>query len=47
MGFVEEADGLIVRTVEGNADPAGSREGGGVFELERPVESVHRFVLLY
>ena len=45
-GFVEEVDGRIVRTVEGNTDLVGSREGGGVFRLGRPVESIYRFVLV-
>lgn len=35
VGFVRSVDGARFRTVEGNTSPGASREGFGVFELER------------
>lgn len=37
---VDYADSGIVRTVEGNTDAAGSREGGGVYEKRRRTAQV-------
>ena len=46
IGFVEGVDLLgEVSTVEGNTNTAGSREGGGVYRLERSLDSIHRFIL--
>ena len=44
VGFVEAVEGDTVQTVEGNTNKAGSREGGGVYRLERRLLSVYRFV---
>ena len=44
VGFVESGDGAFVKTVEGNTNKAGSREGGGVYQLRRKVSSIYRFV---
>ncbi len=47
VGFVEQynpVDGVIC-TVEGNTNPGGSREGGGVYRLEREIGEIYRFVL--
>jgi len=45
VGFVEGIDQLeqSAFTVEGNTSTAGSREGGGVYRLERGLQSVYRF----
>ena len=47
VGFVEHFDPVdqVVHTIEGNTNPAGSREGGGVFRRERKLSEIHRFVL--
>lgn len=37
---VDHADSGMVRTVEGNTDAAGSREGGGVFEKRRQTAQI-------
>ena len=46
IGFVDNYDALSqeVHSIEGNTNTAGSREGGGVYRLTRPLESVYRFV---
>lgn len=44
VGFVECVDGVVVHTVEGNTNKRGSREGGGVYKLNRPIDSIYRFV---
>lgn len=38
------APGRIIHTVEGNANPAGGREGFGVFALDRPIAAKMMFV---
>ena len=45
MGFVEGIDALeqSVFTCEGNTDGSGTREGGGVYRLERGLQTVHEF----
>jgi hypothetical protein len=45
VGFVERVEGGTVWTVEGNTDASGSREGGGVYQRERAVKTIYRFVL--
>lgn len=47
VGFVERLDlaDQVVCTIEGNTNPAGSREGGGVFRRERRLGGIYRFVL--
>ncbi|MEA3212292.1 MAG: hypothetical protein QOE70_5349 [Chthoniobacter sp.] len=37
---VGDADGDTVKTIEGNTDAAGSREGGGVFEKRRNLSQI-------
>jgi len=37
---VRSAEAGRIRTVEGNTDAAGSREGGGVFEKSRALDSI-------
>ena len=37
---VRSAEAGRIRTVEGNTDAAGSREGGGVFERSRSLDSI-------
>jgi len=37
---VRSAEAGRIRTVEGNTDAAGSREGGGVFEKSRSLDSI-------
>jgi hypothetical protein len=42
-GFVNRRlNSRMVETVEGNTNPAGSREGGGVYKLIRSIKSLHR-----
>lgn len=43
-GFVTEVDGLAFKTLEGNTNPNGGREGYGVFEREREASSKYRFI---
>ena len=47
VGFVERLDlaEQVLHTIEGNTNPAGSREGGGVFRRERRLAGIYRFVL--
>ena len=44
VGFVEKISGGMVYTVEGNTNKAGSREGGGVYQLRRQITSIYKFV---
>lgn len=44
VGFVDYIDGQLVHTVEGNTNKAGSREGGGVYKLQRQIDSIYKFV---
>lgn len=43
-GLVTEATGLNFKTVEGNTNPAGGREGYGVFERERVASDKFWFI---
>ena len=47
VGFVDHLNQVdqVVHTIEGNTNPAGSREGGGVYRRERKLSGIHRFVL--
>lgn len=45
IGFaVGDQDGDTVRTIEGNTDAAGSREGGGVYEKTRKVSQIRSLI---
>uniref|UniRef100_A0A6M3KXR1 Peptidase C51 domain-containing protein n=1 Tax=viral metagenome TaxID=1070528 RepID=A0A6M3KXR1_9ZZZZ len=46
VGIVEHYNPAdqVVNTLEGNTNPAGSREGGGVFRHERPLRAIFRFI---
>lgn len=44
VGFVNHVSNNIVHTIEGNTNKSGSREGGGVYQLERPLSSIYGFV---
>lgn len=46
-GFVVEVIGDNIRTIEGNANVAGSAEGDGVYELVRPKDYVNLGYLLF
>ena len=43
---IEDEKGGVVRTVEGNTDLSGSREGGGVYIKSRPVSSIRSHIRL-
>ena len=43
---IEDEKGGVVRTVEGNTDLSGSREGGGVYIKARPVSSIRSHIRL-
>jgi hypothetical protein len=43
---IEDQRGAAVRTVEGNTDEAGSREGGGVYEKTRALSLVRSHIRL-
>jgi hypothetical protein len=43
---VDDQDGGIVRTIEGNTDAAGSREGGGVYAKTRRVSQIRSIIRL-
>lgn len=45
-GFVIELKGRVVKTIEGNTNDDGSREGYEVAIRERPVSSIHGFIQL-
>lgn len=47
VGLVEGIDLLegSIFTCEGNTDGSGTNEGGGVYRLERPLESIYRFAV--
>ncbi|MDP6777209.1 MAG: hypothetical protein QGI83_10635 [Candidatus Latescibacteria bacterium] len=47
VGFVDHLNPAdqVLHTIEGNTDPAGSREGGGVFRRERRLGGIYRFVM--
>lgn len=43
-GFVTSVSGDAFETVEGNTNPAGGREGYGVFARTRPIGPKYRFI---
>lgn len=45
VGFVAGVAGGMAQTVEGNTNKGGGREGGGVYQLERKISSIFRFVM--
>ena len=44
IGLVTDFDGKTVYTIEGNTNKAGSREGDGVYEKERSIQSCYKFI---
>lgn len=47
-GLVEAVDGAFLKTLEGNTDASGKdREGGGVYEVTRKLNSVNTGFVLY
>ena len=46
-GLVEKINGGIISTIEGNTDPAGSRNGYGVFRRERKINSINKGFIEY
>lgn len=46
-GFVEACDGGWLTTIEGNTDASKTREGGGVYRLQRKVGEINKGFLLY
>jgi CHAP domain len=40
-GFVDDLDGSVAMTVEGNTNVAGSREGDGVYKKRRPLNGMY------
>lgn len=40
-GFVDDLDGSVAITVEGNTNSAGSREGDGVYKKRRPLNGLY------
>ena len=46
-GFVEKVSGGLVTTIEGNTNAGGSREGGGVYRLERKIVSINKGFIDY
>lgn len=40
-GFVEEVEGGLITTIEGNTDGSGTREGSGVYRLTRKIAEVN------
>jgi len=46
-GFVERVEGGYIHTIEGNTDASQSREGGGVYRLQRKINSVGKGFIDY
>lgn len=46
-GIVEKIEGGFVHTIEGNSNPAGSRNGIGVFRLQRKIGKINKGFLQY
>lgn len=46
-GFVEEVEGGWLSTIEGNTNASKSREGGGVYRLERKVAEINKGFIAY
>ncbi len=46
-GIVEKIDGGFIHTIEGNSNPQGSRNGIGVFRLQRKISKINKGFLQY
>jgi hypothetical protein len=46
-GMIESVDGGFIHTIEGNSDPAGGRNGIGVFRNTRKIVKINRGFLEY
>lgn len=46
-GFVEASSGGWLTTIEGNTDASKTREGGGVYRLQRKIGEINKGFLLY
>lgn len=46
-GFVERVEGGYIHTIEGNTDASQTREGGGVYRLQRKVGSINKGFISY
>ncbi len=46
-GFIESIGGGLVTTIEGNTDGSGTREGGGVYRLQRKIVSINKGFIDY
>jgi hypothetical protein len=46
-GIVEQVNGGKLQTIEGNTDPSGSREGGGVYRMNRKITQIGRGFIDY
>jgi len=46
-GFVERVEGGYLHTIEGNTDASQTREGGGVYRLQRKVGSINKGFIRY
>lgn len=46
-GFVERIEGGFIHTIEGNTDASQTREGGGVYRLQRKVGSINKGFIDY
>ncbi len=46
-GFVERIDGGYIHTIEGNTDASQTREGGGVYRLQRKLSSINKGFIDY
>ena len=46
-GFVTAVDGGFIHTIEGNTDASLTREGGGVYRLQRKLSAINKGYILY
>ncbi|MDQ3021294.1 MAG: CHAP domain-containing protein [Bacteroidota bacterium] len=46
-GIVEKVEGGFIHTIEGNSNPSGSRNGIGVFSLQRKIGKINRGFIEY
>lgn len=46
-GIIEKVDGGFIHTIEGNSNNAGSRNGIGVFRLQRKISKINRGFIEY
>jgi len=46
-GLVEKVDGGFIHTIEGNSNNSGSRNGIGVFRLQRKIAKINRGFIEY